>query len=428
MINKNRKYDLIVVGAGASGLFAAITAAKNGVKTLILEKNERIGKKLLITGKGRCNITNNCTHEELIAAVATNPRFLYGAFSRLTPADVMEFFENAGVALKTERGKRVFPLSDKASDVVKALDLSLRKYGVDVQFSSRVDSLIINDGAVCGVKCGESSYYAKNVLVATGGKSYPLTGSTGDGYAMAEDVGHKIIPPKPSLVPIVIFEKDCSDMMGLTLKNVKLSLVLKSKNKIIYSDMGEMLFTHFGMSGPLVLSASSHIDYKNISDYKIIIDLKPALDEKQLDNRLLRDFSNNINKNFENSLSALLPRKMIPVIIKRSMIARDCKVNSITKQQRQKLCELIKSLEFNVSGLRPIEEAIITSGGVDVRGISPKTMESKLVKGLYFTGEVLDVDAYTGGFNLQIAFSTAYSAACDIIENTIMNGESYENN
>ncbi|MBQ7132788.1 MAG: NAD(P)/FAD-dependent oxidoreductase [Oscillospiraceae bacterium] len=412
----DKKYDFLVVGGGASGLYAAVTAAKNGLRTLVLERNERIGKKLLITGKGRCNVTNNCTHSELIAAVAKNPRFLYGAFSRLTPADVMTFFESFGVTLKTERGKRVFPQSDKASDVVKAFDLALKKYGADVILSRRVTELMLQDGHMCGVKCDDDEYFADNVLIATGGKSYPLTGSTGDGYILAESSGHNITELCGSLVPIEIAQKDCSDMMGLTLKNVTLTLKNKASGKVVFSDMGEMLFTHFGMSGPLVLSASSHINNNDIKNYEIIIDLKPGLNVQQLDARLLRDFSNSLNKNFENSLGSLLPRKMISTIVKRSGIDREQKVNSITKQQRQRLCELLKELRFDVSGLRPIEEAIITSGGVNVREISPKTMESKLVKGLYFAGEILDVDAYTGGFNLQIAFSTGYACACDVIE------------
>ncbi len=412
----DKKYDFLVVGGGASGLYAAVTAAKNGLRTLVLERNERIGKKLLITGKGRCNVTNNCTHSELIAAVAKNPRFLYGAFSRLTPADVMTFFESFGVTLKTERGKRVFPQSDKASDVVKAFDLALKKYGADVILSRRVTELMLQDGHMCGVKCDDDEYFADNVLIATGGKSYPLTGSTGDGYILAESSGHNITELCGSLVPIEIAQKDCSDMMGLTLKNVTLTLKNKASGKVVFSDMGEMLFTHFGMSGPLVLSASSHINNNDIKNYEIIIDLKPGLNVQQLDARLLRDFSNSLNKNFENSLGSLLPRKMISTIVKRSGIDREQKVNSITKQQRQRLCELLKELRFDVSGLRPIEEAIITSGGINVREISPKTMESKLVKGLYFAGEILDVDAYTGGFNLQIAFSTGYACACDVIE------------
>lgn len=412
----NNKYDFLVIGGGAAGLYAAVTAAKNGLKTIVLERNEKIGKKLLITGKGRCNVTNNCTHDELLAAVTSNPRFLYGAFSRLAPCDVMDFFESFGVALKTERGKRVFPQSDRSADVVKAFGLALEKYNVDVALSTKATQIITENGKVCGVQCEAGEYFADNILIATGGKSYPLTGSTGDGYKFAKSLGHNVTELKGSLVPIEIIQSDCRDMMGLTLKNVVLSLKNKQNGKLVFSEMGEMLFTHFGMSGPLVLSASSHIDNKNANQYEISIDLKPALSAKQLDDRLLREFSDSPNKNFENILSLLLPKKMIGTVLKRSGISGTQKANSITKQQRATLGKLLKELKFDVAALRPIEEAIVTSGGIDVREVSPKTMESKLVKGLYFAGEILDVDAYTGGFNLQIAFSTGYTCACAVVQ------------
>ncbi|NLK70661.1 MAG: NAD(P)/FAD-dependent oxidoreductase [Clostridiales bacterium] len=405
------QYDVIIIGGGAAGCIAAITAAKQGRIVAIFEKNGRLGKKLLITGKGRCNITNNCTQEELMQNIPCNPRFLYSAFSQFSPQDVMDFFENEGVPLKTERGNRVFPQSDKAKDIVVALEKCIKEYGVKL-VANKVTALILEDGVCKGVKCNDEEYFAESVLIATGGKSYPATGSTGDGYTLAISAGHTVTPLKPSLVPIVAEEKYCSDMMGLSLKNVTLNLY--DEKKKIYSEMGEMLFTHFGISGPLVLSASSHIRNMERGRYKIFIDLKPSLSEEKLDLRIQRDFADNINKSFINSLGKLLPNKMIPVVVGLSGIPFDLKVNSITKEQRKNLVKLLKAFPITVTGFRPIEEAIVTSGGVSVKEINPKTMESKLVKGLFFAGEVIDVDGYTGGFNLQIAFSTGYCAGLNI--------------
>lgn len=402
-------YDILIVGGGAAGCMAAITAAGMGKKVLILEKNNRLCKKILITGKGRCNVTNNCDIDTLMKNIPCNGRFLYSAFSRFNSADTMSFFENLGVPLKTERGNRVFPESDSAKDIADALIDAVKSYGVTVK-SAAVSELIIENGSVKGVIAEKREYYAPSVLIATGGKSYPLTGSTGDGYRLAEQAGHTIIPLVPSLIPIVTEEKYPAEMMGLSLRNVNLSVVDKGSGRLVYTEQGEMLFTHFGVSGPLVLSASSHVRDIIPGKYLLKIDLKPALSEEQLDARILRDFSEQLNRDFGNSLSKLLPAKMIPVIVKLSGIPADVKVNSITREQRRNLVSLIKAFPLTAKGFRPIEEAIITSGGVSVREISPKTMESKLVKGLYFAGEIIDCDAYTGGFNLQIAFSTGYAA------------------
>lgn len=408
------RFDIIVIGGGASGIFSAVTAGRLGKKVAVIEKNRRIGRKLAITGKGRCNVTNDCNDVgELMANIPVNPRFLYSAFSSCMPQDIIDFFEkDCGVALKTERGNRVFPVSDKAEDIVKALEKSANKAGVKIFLSKAVTELIIDerDGrkVCCGVRCGKEEFYAESVIVATGGMSYPLTGSTGDGYRFAESAGHKVTELSPSLVPIVTEEKYCKDMMGLSLKNVTLSLF--SDKKLVSKEMGEMLFTHFGVSGPLVLSASSLIREPEKHKYTMKIDLKPALTPEQLDARLQRDFSENINKDFINSLNKLLPSVMIPVVVKLSGIPQNLKVNQISKQQRLNLAELLKNFPLTVKEFRPIEEAIITSGGISVREIEPKTMKSKLVEGLYFAGEVIDVDAYTGGFNLQIAFATGFTA------------------
>ena len=392
---------------------ASITAADYGKSVLILERNDRLGKKLLITGKGRCNVTNNCDIDRFMANVPTNPRFLYSAYSNFNSQDCINFFESLGVKLKTERGNRVFPISDKALEIVSALEDAVKKRNITVK-NVRATGLIIEDGAVKGVTCKDGSFYAESVLIATGGKSYPKTGSDGDGYKFAIQAGHTVIPQKASLVPIVTEEKYCADMMGLSLKNVTLTLKNQTTGKQIYSELGEMLFTHFGVSGPLVLSASSQIKNLNENKYIFEIDLKPALDEKTLDARLQRDFSENSNKDFINSLSKLLPTKMIPVVVELSGIPGEKKVNQISKQERQALMRLLKAFPLTVKEFRPIDEAIITCGGVKTSEISPKTMESKLVKGLYFAGEVIDVDGYTGGFNLQIAFCTAYTAAINM--------------
>ncbi|MGN0517391.1 MAG: NAD(P)/FAD-dependent oxidoreductase [Acutalibacteraceae bacterium] len=402
--------NVLIIGAGAAGTFAAITAADNGAHVALIEKNEKIGRKLLITGKGRCNITNNCTPDELIANVPTNGRFLYSAVNSFTPTDTIGFFEQNGLKTKTERGRRVFPESDKAMDVVDTLFAAIKRRNCKL-INDTVKSLIIEDNTVKGVKTVKGkAIFANTVIIACGGKSYPGTGSTGDGYMLAQQAGHTVITPKASLVPIVSSDEFCKELQGLSLKNVSICVVANKNNKVIYNDFGEMLFTHFGISGPLILSASAHM--KNIykGAYTVKIDLKPALSEQQLDVRLQRDFSKNLNKDIINSLGELLPHKLIPVIVALSGIPTDTKCHSVTKEQRSRLVELLKALPVSADGFRPIEEAIITSGGVKVSEIKPNTMESKLVKGLYFAGEVIDVDAYTGGYNLQIAFSTGHLA------------------
>ncbi len=406
----NSHYNFLIVGAGAAGLMAGITAARRGLSVALVEKMERPGRKLLITGKGRCNVCNCCTIEEFLPNVMSNPRFLYSCLNNLNPYEVMGFFEELGVPLKVERGQRVFPESDRAMDVVDALVDECKKLGCRF-IRGTVSELLIEEESVKGVRTAEGKeYHSDAVLICTGGKSYPATGSTGDGYALAKQAGHSITKLKPSLVPIVTNETYCTDMMGLSLKNVVLTVTDSKNGKIAYSELGEMLFTHFGISGPLVLSASCCMN-GDLSRYKMEIDLKPALSEEQLDARLLRDFEQFKNKAFGNSLSLLLPRKMIPVVVKLSGIPAEQKVNQITKEQRMKLISVIKAFPVSAKCFRPIEEAIVTAGGVNVSEVSPKTMESKKCKGLFFAGEVLDVDAYTGGYNLQIAFSTAFAAA-----------------
>lgn len=406
---------VIVIGAGASGLMAAGTAAENGHNVVLVERNDKVARKVMITGKGRCNVTNNCTLiNDLIQNVPTNGRFLYGAFSKFMPIDTMEFFEDMGVALKVERGNRVFPESDKAVEIVDALNAFSSDAGVK-RIKGRATSLIAENGEIKGVKLEDGEEISADaVIVATGGASYPLTGSTGDGYELAKQVGHTVTELKPSLVPLVCHEGFCMDLQGLSLRNVEITVLDTDTYKEVYKDFGEMLFTHFGVSGPLVLSASSHMKDIKPRKYEIHIDLKPALSYEQLDKRIQRDFLENSNKNFINALDALLPKKLVPVIVKLSGIKPAVKVNQITKQQRSELVNLLKDLKVTVNGFRPIEEAIVTSGGVSVKEIDPKTMESKLVKGLYFAGEVIDVDAYTGGFNLQIAFSTGKLAGSSI--------------
>ncbi len=400
------KTTVLTVGAGAAGLMAAGYAAAYGAESVIIERNDKPGRKLMITGKGRCNVTNNCRSlDELISNVPRNGRFLYGSFSRFMPEDVIDFFESRGVELKTERGNRVFPVSDNAADIVDAL-AGFAKRGSEI-IKGRAVKLITDNGCVKGVETEDGEIiYADKVIIATGGLSYPGTGSTGDGYELAKQAGHKITELKPSLVPLEIHEGFCTDLMGLSLRNTAIKVIDTEKNKEIYSDFGEMLFTHFGVSGPMILSASAHMRDMKSGKYKILIDLKPALTNEQLDARILRDFSENTNKNFINALNSLLPKKLVPVIVKLSGIGLSTKVNQITKEQRQKLVNLLKGMSITVTGFRPVKEAIITSGGVDISQINPKTMESKLCKGLYFAGEVIDADAYTGGFNLQIAFST----------------------
>ncbi len=400
--------DVIIIGGGAAGAMAGVFCGEWGKRTIIFEPNGKIGKKLAITGKGRCNVTNNCDQRTLMDNIPANPKFLYSAFSKFSSRDTMDFFENSGVPLKTERGNRVFPQSDKAGDIVSALEKRLKNAGVEI-IKKKVGRILAEDGVCTGVMAGGRSYTASSVLLAAGGCSYPVTGSDGSGFTLAESLGHNITPLKPSLVPIECCEGYCRDMMGLSLRNVTLTLC--DREKKIYSELGEMLFTHFGVSGPLVLSASSHIRELEADRYMMYIDLKPGLDEQKLDDRILRDFRENINRIFGNSLSKLLPAKLIPTIVKLSGIPGDRKVNSITREERQKLVKLLKAFPVTPKKFRPIDEAIITSGGVDIKEIDPKTMESKIIQGLYFAGEIIDVDAYTGGFNLQIAFSTAYAAA-----------------
>jgi len=400
--------DVIIIGGGAAGCFAAVWAARYGKSVIVFEKNEKLGRKLRITGKGRCNVTNNSSTDEHMKNIPVNPRFLYSSFSNFDADSTMEFFEGLGVPLKTERGNRVFPVSDNANDIADALAREMKNLGVQV-VHSRVTKLITENGAVTGVRAGGQEYPCSSVIIACGGKSYPNTGSTGDGYMLAESVGHTVTELKPSLVPLISPDRYCAEMMGLSLRNVTLKLM--DGEKAIYSEMGEMLFTHFGVSGPLVLSASSHIRDMQPGRYKLLIDLKPALTAEQLDARIQRDFAENLNRDFSNGIRALLPAKLIPVAVKLSGISPQQKVNGITKEQRHKFGELLKAFPVRISGFRPIDEAIITSGGVSAKEIDPKTMESKLCSRLFFAGEVIDVDAYTGGFNLQIAFSTAYTAA-----------------
>ncbi len=399
---------IIVIGGGAAGLMAAGTAAELGAEVIVFEKNKRVGRKLCITGKGRCNITNNCPQNVFIENVNTNPRFMYSAISNFDCADTMSFFEESGLLLKTERGNRVFPQSDKATDVVASLERFNKKNGVIVLPETIVKKLIVKDNRVVGVADSKGKEYRCDaVIVATGGCSYPLTGSTGDGYKFARQVGHTVISAEPSLIPLCCDDehlKDCKDLQGLSLRNAGVKLL--RNNKEVYSDFGELLFTHFGLSGPTILSSSAHIRNVKNGEYTISVDLKPALDFEKLDLRVLRDFEKYKNRELSNSLSDLLPSSLIPVVIKRSGVNPATRCNSITKEQRHKFVSILKDLRFNISDVRPIDEAIITRGGVKTSEIDPATMQSKLCKGLYFCGEVIDVDAYTGGFNLQIAFST----------------------
>ena len=404
-----REYDLVVIGAGAAGMLCAGTAAEEGLSVLLLEKNHKVGRKLLITGKGRCNVTNNCDEDSFLKAVRRNPRFLYSAINRFSTADTMAFFEGLGVPLKTERGNRVFPVSDRAADIVDALYRYVKRSGAELR-EGEAKKLLLDETGVRGVICKDGSeIYARRVAVATGGVSYPQTGSTGDGYRFAKQAGHTVVPAVPSLVPIVTREDYCREMMGLSLRNVTLTVRRAGKKKPVFSELGEMLFTHFGVSGPLVLSASSHMT-GDLGEYSMEIDLKPGLTVQQLDARLLRDFEKFINKDFSNALDELLPRKLIPVAVRLSGIAPDTKVNQITREEREKLISVIKAFPVTPVRFRPVEEAIVTSGGVKVSEVDPHTMESRLVPGLYFIGEVLDLDALTGGFNLQVAWATGAAA------------------
>ena len=400
------KTEILVVGGGAAGMMAAGTAASAGAAVTLVERNGRLGKKLYITGKGRCNLTNNCTPDAVLRSVPRNSRFLYSAMWSFPPERAMAFFEELGCPLKTERGGRVFPTTDRSASVVDALRAWLQKAGVQVM-TARAEQLLTADGRVCGVRTDRGVLHGVQVILCTGGRSYPLTGSTGDGYRMAEAVGHTIVPQRGSLVPLEARGTDCAQMAGLSLRNVGVRLLGES-GKTVYEDFGELLFTHFGLSGPTVLSASAHMEPGE--RYTVEIDLKPALDDKKLDERLLRDFDKYRNRDFENALSDLLPRSMIPVVVRRSGISPMEKVHSVTKEQRRSLLEVLRHFTVPISGMRPVEEAIITAGGVKVSEIDPKTMASKRLDGLYFAGEILDVDAYTGGFNLQIAWATGYAA------------------
>ena len=406
------KIKVAVVGGGAAGMMAAVFAADGGADVTLIEKNPFCGKKLRITGKGRCNVTNDCATNEFLLNVPSNPKFLYGALNFFSTEDTKAFFENAGVPLKTERGARVFPVSDKAEDIVRAMTESCRRRGVHV-LNGKVTDILSRDGAVTGLVVGDEELSFDRVIIATGGMSYPGTGSDGDGYAFARALGHTVTPLIPSLVPIVSKSKICGRMQGLSLKNVSMSVTDKRNGRTVYEDFGEMMFTHFGLTGPMVLSASAHLSDISKGYYEAHIDLKPALDEKTLDARILSDFSKYGNKDFINSLDDLLPQKMIPVIVELSGIPQRKKVNSITKEERARLLSLIKALPVSLDGFRPINEAIVTKGGVSTKEINPKTMGSKLCRGLYFAGEVIDVDAYTGGFNLQIAFSTGALAGSE---------------
>ncbi len=396
---------IAVIGGGAAGLMAAGRVTELHGNVTLFEKMNRTALKLGITGKGRCNITNDCSASDFIANVISNPRFLMSAANTFPPSAVMRFFEEHGVPLKTERGNRVFPVSDKAADVVAAL----RRYASCKVLHEAVTGITARDGAVSTVTTAQGEYPFDRIILCTGGCSYPLTGSDGDGYRFAESVGHKIIKPAPSLVPIEVEERWCAELQGLSLHNVSVDLVETESGKTVFSDFGELLFTHFGLSGPIILSMSAHMKPKGL--YKIIVNLKPALDEATLDARLLSDFSKYANRDFTNALSDLLPQKLIPVIVRLSGIDGRKKVNLVTRTERHNLLCLLRSMTLTYRRFRPIEEAVVTSGGVSTNEINPKTMESKLVRGLYFAGEVIDVDAYTGGYNLQIAFCTAYAAA-----------------
>ena len=417
--------NVVVIGGGPAGLMAAIASAENGNNVTLLEKKERLGRKLLITGKGRCNITSSLPIDEFIRNIPGNGQFLYSSFKNYTNNDIIDFLKQEGLEVKEERGNRVFPITDKSLDVLKCFTKRLKELNVKIEYNMKVTEIIPkNENGKLNVRVMEAEknkarfFEADKVILATGGKSYPLTGSTGDGYELAKKLGHTVTQIRPSLVPLETFEQNmCKELQGLSLRNVNVELKNKENNKIIYQDFGEMLFTHFGVSGPTILSSSAHlVRYKNIDELlknrKVVlsIDFKPALSEEKLDERILRDFSEFKNKQFKNSLDKLLPQKLIPVIVEKSGINPEKQVNEINKKERHKLVSLLKNFEITIKGFRPIDEAIITSGGINIKEINPKTMESKLVEGVYFAGEIIDVDAYTGGFNLQIAYSTGYAA------------------
>ena len=415
---------VIVVGGGPAGMMAAITAAENGNDVTIIEKMPSLGRKLLITGKGRCNITSSLYMSEFIKNTPGNGRFLYSAFQNYTNKDIIEFLKKQGLEVKEERGNRIFPVTDKSIDVLNCFKKRIDELKIKCKLDTRVEKILIKNNEVLGVRTNKEIIQTDKIILATGGKSYPLTGSTGDGYKIAKDLGHIITPIKPSLVPLEVYEKEeCKKLQGLSLRNVEIKIIDEERKKIIYEDFGEMVFTHFGISGPIILSGSAHLaKYKDI-DYllkkkyiNLSIDLKPALTEEQLDNRILRDFKEFKNKQFKHSLDKLLPQKMIPLIVELSGINENKRVNEITKTERKRLGQLLKCFTIKIKAFRPVEEAIITSGGISTREIDPKTMESKIIKGLYFAGEIIDVDAYTGGFNLQIAYSTGYTAGISVSE------------
>lgn len=409
---------VVIIGGGPAGMMAAISASQNGNEVILLEKNNKLGKKLAITGKGRCNITSSLNMEDFVKNTPGNGMFLYSCFNSFTNQDIIEFLKEQGLSVKEERGNRIFPVTDRAQDVLDCFEKKLKELNVKILYENPVTDILVEENKVWAVKTKNQTIKADKVILATGGKSYPLTGSTGDGYELAKRCGHTITEIKPSLVPLETYEQNLHKcLQGLSLRNVKMKIVDISKNKQIYEDFGEMLFTHFGVSGPIILSGSAHlVRYKNIDSLfknkqiKLKIDLKPALTEEKLNDRILRDFEESKNKTFKNSLDKLLPQKLIPVIIERSKISPEKQVNSITKQERMELIKLLKEFEVTIKAFRKIEDAIITSGGINVKEVNPKTMESKKVQGLYFAGEILDVDSYTGGFNLQIAYSTGFVA------------------
>lgn len=420
--NEKNMANVIVIGGGPAGMMAAIAAAEYGNNVTIIEKNSDFGKKLLITGKGRCNITSSLYMSEFIKNTPGNGQFLYSAFQNYTNTDIIDFLKRQGLEVKEERGNRIFPVTDKSIDVLNCFKSKINELKIKKMFNTRVQKILIQNGEVLGVRTDKEIIQTDKIILATGGKSYPLTGSTGDGYLIAKNIGHKVTEIRPSLVPLVIYEKnECKEMQGLSLRNVGIKIIDDSKNKLIYEDFGEMVFTHFGISGPTVLSGSAHlVRYKEVESLmknqkvKLQIDLKPALTEEQLDERILRDFKEFKNKQFKHALDKLLPQKMIPVVIEKTKINEEKRVNEITKEERRNLVKILKKFELTIKDFRPVEEAIITSGGINIKEINPKTMESKLVKGLYFAGEIIDVDSYTGGFNLQIAYSTGYTAGMHV--------------
>lgn len=420
--------NVIVIGGGPAGMMSAIQAAKNGHKVTLLEKKESLGKKLLITGKGRCNITSSFPMEDFIQNIPGNGMFMYSSFNKFTNKDIINLLKQEKLDVKEERGHRIFPVTDKSKDVLDVFIKLLKKYNVEIVYNAKAEKIITSDKKVVGVIYSNKenkkiNILSNKVILATGGKSYPVTGSTGDGYYLAKEVGHSVTNISPSLVPLVASFKSakiCKELQGLSLRNVAIKIKDISKNNIIYEDFGEMLFTHFGVSGPVILSGSSHLlHYSNLqkafknNNIVLQIDLKPALDEKKLQERVLRDFESQKNKEYKNSLDMLLPKKMINTFIKLSNIPENKKVNSITKEERNSIVKLLKNFEITISNFRPIEEAIVTSGGITTKEINPKTMESKIVEGLFFAGEIIDVDGYTGGFNLQIAYSTGFVAGSD---------------